>query len=105
MPSRTRVVQPGQEVQRGQRLEVGVVALEGSHPVGGVRIEGRDLVGDDDMVADPDVVEGQVLGALGEAAQIVGRGHGPPAGQRASKGDGHGVASVVVCGIGSGSAG
>ena len=75
----------GQEIQRGQRFEVGIVSLERSHAIGGVRVEGVDLVGNHDMVAHPHVVKGQVFGPLGQAAQVVRRRHFASAGERASE--------------------
>ena len=90
----------GQEVERRQGFKVGVVVLEGGHAVGGVGVEGIHFVGDDDVVADPDVVVVQGFGGLGQAAQVVGGGHSAPAGQGASESNRHGKTSIVVVAAG-----
>ena len=79
----------GQKVERRQRFKVGVFLLERRYAVGGVGIERIHLVGNDDVVADPNVVKRVLLGAQGQAPQVVGRGHRAPAGQRASESCGH----------------
>ena len=61
----------GEEVEGGEGLEVGLVGEEGGDAVGGVGVEGCDLAGEDDVVADPDVVEAEVVGPLGEGAELV----------------------------------
>ena len=76
----------GEEVQSGQRVKVGLVGPEGGDAVGGVGIEGADFAGQDDVVADPDVVEAQIVGPLGQGAQLVrARPAGPRVGTEVPK--------------------
>ena len=79
----------GEEVEGGEGLEVGLVGEEGCYSVGGVGVEGCDLAGEDDVVADPDVVEAEVVGPLGEGAELVGAGEGAAGGYGCAEGYGH----------------